>query len=183
MSGIARTIRLASMAAALLAAAGPRLAAQAVPLPDLKAAFVANFAKFTEWPAGPADRSFTFCVTGDAAVATALKDLVEKHNFAVVNLSPLASDDALRNCQVLYLGGVDEKRMAQMLAAVGGAPVFTVGDAEHFAERGGVAQLILEKDRMRFAINTDAVQRAHLQLSAKLLTLAVIVKDGGNASR
>jgi len=40
-----------------------------------------------------------------------------------------------------------------------------------------VAQLILENNRMRFAINLAAAQRARLQLSSKLLSLATIVKD------
>jgi hypothetical protein len=53
-------------------------------------------------------------------------------------------------------------------------PVFTVSDADNFAESGGVAQLILEKERMRFAVNVPAATRARLQLSSKLLSLARI---------
>jgi uncharacterized protein DUF4154 len=89
----------------------------------------------------------------------------------------------LRHCQVLYVSGIDQKRVTQLLAAVQDSPVFTVSDDGHFAERGGVAELIVQKDRMRFAINTDAAQRARLQLSSKLLTLAIIVKDGSHAER
>ena len=55
--------------------------------------------------------------------------------------------------------------------------MFSVSDREKFAESGGVAQLILENNRMRFAINLAAAQRARLQISSKLLSLATIVKD------
>ena len=41
-----------------------------------------------------------------------------------------------------------------------------------------MAQFRLEKGRMRFTINPGAALRAHLTLSAKLLSLATIVKDG-----
>ena len=49
-----------------------------------------------------------------------------------------------------------------------------------FAESGGVAQLIVENDRMRFAINIASAQRVRLNISSKLLSLAKIVKDQSN---
>ena len=64
-----------------------------------------------------------------------------------------------------------------MTDALKDAPVFSVSDRDNFAESGGVAQLILENNRMRFVINLAAAQRARLQLSSKLLSLATIVKD------
>ena len=78
---------------------------------------------------------------------------------------------------MLYVGGVDSKQFAQLLESARDTPVFTVGDGEKFAERGGVAQLVLENDRMRFTINTAAAQRARLTLSSRLLSLASIVKE------
>lgn len=89
----------------------------------------------------------------------------------------IKGDTPIRWCHLLYVGGVDSKQFAQLLESVRDAPVFTVGDGEKFAERGGVAQLVLEKDRMRFAINIAAAQRARLTLSSRLLSLATIVKD------
>ena len=64
-----------------------------------------------------------------------------------------------------------------------GAAVFTVGEADHFAESGGIAQLVQDHGRMRFAINPAAAQRARLVLSAQLLNLAIVVKDVPYASR
>ena len=46
---------------------------------------------------------------------------------------------------------------------------------------GGVAQLMLDSGRMRFAFNVDAAQRARLKISSKLLSLARIVKDERSA--
>jgi hypothetical protein len=37
----------------------------------------------------------------------------------------------------------------------------------------------LDEKKVRFAINVDAVQRAHLTVSSKLLALARIVHDDG----
>jgi hypothetical protein len=155
-------------------------AGQAVSLPSLKAAFLVNFAKFAEWPedALPAGRVFTFCVTGDRAVADvleqAIKDRPGQEPMSVVFMTP---DAPLRGCQILYLGGMSLKELRRTVETLKAMPIFTVSDVDGFAELGGVAQLRLERGRMRFAINPAAAQRAHLGLSAKLLSLATIVKD------
>jgi len=52
-----------------------------------------------------------------------------------------------------------------------------VGEGAGFAEHGGGIQFFLEDNKLRFAINVDAVHRAHLTVSSKLLALAKIVHD------
>jgi len=153
----------------------------------LKAAFLYNFAKFTEWPSdslAPGQR-LSLCVVGDSAVADALEETikgraVEGHELTV---RVVKTDGLLRSCHMLYVSGLDAKQSAQLLEALKGAPVFTVGDGDKFAETGGVAQLILENDRMRFAINVTSARRARLNLSSKLLSLAKIIRDERDVPR
>lgn len=153
---------------------------QDVSLASLKAAFLSNFAKFASWPddALPAGRVFTFCVSGDKAVAEALEKGIKQHPgqepVSVVIVKP---DGSLTGCHILYLGGINLRDARHTVEPLKGAPVFTVSDVAGFAENGGVAQFRLEDGRMRFAINPAAAQRARLSLSAKLLSLAIIVKD------
>lgn len=52
-----------------------------------------------------------------------------------------------------------------------------LGRARICAERGGGVQFFLENNRLRFAVNLDVVQRAKLNLSSKLLSLARIVHE------
>jgi uncharacterized protein DUF4154 len=155
--------------------------AQSATAAALTSAFLYNFAKFTEWPAdslAPGQR-LALCVLGDNAVATALDQTIkghaiESHELTVELLKP---DASARSCHLLYVSGLDEKRSAQLIESLKSVPVLTASDANRFAELGGVAQLTLENGRMRFAINVSAAQRARLQLSSKLLSLARIVKD------
>jgi uncharacterized protein DUF4154 len=165
--------------AALLS--GPSAAAaQDVSVPVLKAAFLTNFAKFAVWPdeGAPAGRTFTFCVSGDKAVAAALEQGFKAHPgqepVSVIFVEP---DGPLSACQMLYLGGLNLRDTRRALDALKGAPTFTVSDVDGFAQQGGMVQLRLEQGRMRFVINPAAAQRAHIALSAKLLSLATIVKD------
>jgi len=173
-------IPLVLVVAALLCGPWPA-AAQDVSVPALKAAFLSNFVKFTEWPEDQRapGRVFTFCVSGDKAVTAALLQGLTDHPGAVpMSVIVVTPDGPLHACQMLYVGGTELRQARRVIDALKGAAVFTVSDIEGFAEAGGVAQLRLENGRMRFTINPGAAQRAHLTLSAKLLRLATIVKDG-----
>ena len=168
-------------ATAALACVGARPTAAAdVTAATLKAAFLYNFAKFAEWPAEAlsAGQRLSLCVIGDHAVADALGEIIsgraiEGHELVVAIVKP---DGPLRSCHLLYVGGLGARETPPLLETLNGSPVFTVGDGEKFAESGGVAQLILENDRMRFAINVAAARRARLRLSSRLLSLAQIVQ-------
>jgi hypothetical protein len=173
---------------AALSLSGALVAAQSVTASALKAAFLYNFANFTQWPAdvlAPGQR-LSLCVLGDSAVADALEQTikgrgVDKHELTVSVIK--GADGPILLCHLLYVSGVDGKKADQLLFALSGTSVFTVGDGDRFAEMGGVAQLILENGRMRFAVNVGAARRAHLNISSKLLTLATIIKDQPDVQR
>lgn len=155
------------------------LTAQTASAPALKAAFVYNFAKFTEWPADAAKTGpLTICVLGDMLIADELDSTVkgraiDGREVVVVR----AQSDALRACHVLYLSGFDARRWQQIIDDLKSAPVLTVSDADHFAEAGGIAGLFVDNGKMRFAVNVEAAKRARLQISSRLLSLAKLVKD------
>jgi hypothetical protein len=161
--------------------------AQRVTAPALKAAFLYNFANFTDWPAdrlAPGQR-LSLCVIGDNAVADALEQTIKGRTVDAHELTVeiIKIDGPVSRCHLVYVSGVDTKSSARLLDALNGTSVFTVGDGDRFAEMGGIAQLILENDRMRFVVNVDAAHRANLKISSKLLTLAKIVKDQNEIQR
>jgi hypothetical protein len=155
--------------------------AQGTVEPALKAAFLYNFVKFTDWPAeaAPSDAAVRLCVLGDEAVEAALEQTVKSHQVGGRSLTVVRVnvDDALSPCRVLYVTGLDRHRLTQLLERIKAAPVFTVSDVDGFAALGGVGQLFVENGKMRFALNPTSAQRAGLRLSSKLLALAKIVKD------
>ena len=173
------TIGLAAAAAWCIAAASPAIA-QLSTESDQRAAFIRNFAKFAEWPHDSRDpRVFMFCIIGDPATAASLeRSLRQRPAPLAISVAKVKPEDAPGACQLIYATGLDTRQKEQLLNRVNGRPVFTVSDAAGFAEQGGVAQLFVEGGRMRFAINQAAAHRAHLALSAQLLTLATLVKDG-----
>jgi hypothetical protein len=80
-------------------------------------------------------------------------------------------------CHVLYLAGSDQKRWLEVSGMLNGRLVLTVSDAARFAQTGGMVELSLERGRMQIAVNTDALQRARVRLSSRVLALAKIVRD------
>ena len=156
-------------------------AAQTAGASKVKAAFLYNFAKFAQWPAEslPPGERLQLCVVGDDAVADALEQTIKGRAIEGHELSVrvVGTDAVLRSCHLVYVDGRDARRSSQALEALRGAAVLSVGDGDKFAELGGVAQLVLEQDRMRFSVNVTAVERARLRLSSKLLSLASIVRE------
>jgi hypothetical protein len=168
-------------AAASMFLVGTVAAAQsAVTIPELKAAFVFNLVKFVEWPGDAVEIGpLTICVLGDAALADGLDHTVKKgrtiNGREVLVLRVKA--DGLRPCHVLYLTGVAPRRLEQIIDELKSAPVLTVSDTDQFAQEGGIAGLLVDGGKIRFAVNVEASQRARLHISSKLLNLATIVRD------
>jgi hypothetical protein len=169
-----------TVAACLLFASSAR--PQDVTEPALKAAFVYNFAKFTEWPADvlPATALFSACVLGDDSVGDALARTVQGRQLAGhgISVSRVQLAGSLRGCHLLYMSGVTPAQVAVVVTAIRGAPVLTISDIDDFPRLGGIAHVFVENGKMRFDLNLEIARRARLQLSSKLLALAAHVHDG-----
>ncbi len=155
--------------------------AQSVSAPDLAAAFLFNFVKYTTWPADvlPDGSPIVVCVGGNDWVADSLVQLtrnqrVDGHPLSIrrTNL-----ERSLDGCHVVYGAALDANRVSELVRAASGRPILTVSDSADFAQRGGVANFFVDDGRMRFAVNPAAAERARLRISSRLLTLAKVVRD------
>lgn len=160
-----------------LAPAAPEIAEENA----VKAAFIYNFAKFSDWPDEHWNRAprLRICVTGngtDLTQAVAALDAKPPVRGKGVDVRILARAEEGAQCHILVITG---RASAQpVLQALGTAPVLTVGEADGFAAAGGVIGLYMEGDKVRFEANPDAAQRAGLKLSSQILRLARLVRDG-----
>ncbi|OWW19121.1 YfiR family protein [Noviherbaspirillum denitrificans] len=163
-------------AAFLLPAA---VAAEPVPEYALKAAFVYNFALFTEWPSDTAYEGGTLniCVNPGSVLRQSLAGLGERavkgRRIAVRNLAAL---DALNTCHVLFVDGGDRERWVQIKKGLGGAAVLTISDDEEIGHDGSIIALSMDNKRVVFDVDTRAARQARLAISSKLLRLARMVQ-------
>ena len=176
--------RLVTTSVTLVAAliTGPGIAAGADAAPDVavKAALLYNFAKFAEWPALLSGAPIAFCVVSDDGIAAALVETVRGQNINGHTLDVSRPQDSAtwRVCHLLFIADAETRRSAVGLGGVKTLPILTVSDGKGFAQADGVIELYVEGGRMRFAINVDAVERAGLRLSSRLLGLAKVVRSG-----
>jgi hypothetical protein len=151
----------------------------------VKAAFLFHFAQLVEWPSGalgPDNRAFTFCTVGEDLVPGTLEATVEGKQIGSrsIQVRHVQESADLQACQVLFLAVRDNKRVPPILASLKTASVLTVGNAENFADEGGMIGFCLQESKIRFDINLQAAQRAHLKISSRLLVLAKrVVGDSG----
>jgi hypothetical protein len=177
---------LSAVACALLAAT----AAFPVEAPrrgeyEVKAAFLYNFAKFVKWPDGtPTGPTFVIAVLGDDPFGAVLdRAFADKTILGKpVELRRVASPEAAREAQMVFVASSEEPRLAKVLAALGGSTALTVGETDGFADRGGMIAFQLRGDVVRFDINLDQVEREHLRMSSQLIRLAqrLIGRPGGS---
>jgi hypothetical protein len=155
--------------------------AQDVTEPALKAAYIFNFARFTEWPADamPTGAPLVLCVLGDPAIGESLERAVKGRVLAgrSIDVSLLASDgQSLAGCHIAYLSGVTASQAAKVVAGLRDAPVLTISDLKGFTELGGIAQFFFEHGQLRFDVQLASARRARLQISSRLLTMARATK-------
>jgi hypothetical protein len=163
------------LALALLLAVPGIAPAQAVQEYDVKAAFLYNFTKFVDWPpeAFPDPNSLKICVLGDDPFGGSLQavagEQVANHRLTVVRTDSISKPGG---CQILFISHSERDRLPQILAAVKGSPVLTVGDTKGFVDDGVIINFTFDGSKVRFEINTESADRAGLRISSKLLQLA-----------
>ena len=149
---------------------------------EVKASFVYTVAKFVDWPAEALvdpGAPFVFVVLGDDPFEESLVHTVAGKTVGGHPVEVRGAKDAkdLVACHVLFVGRSEASRVNEVLAQLRGASVLTVSDSERFAQSGGVMRLALDENMVRFEINVDAAERAHLQISSKILKLGKVVRD------
>lgn len=142
----------------------------------IKAAFLYNFALFTQWPEDthPTEgAALRLCVLGQDPFGKALRDLAgSRVQGRPLSVERAASAAEARACHILFISRSEEPRLAAILDALGESSILTVGDSEGLARRGVVISLFLARDRVAFDVNTHAARAARLAISAKVLRLA-----------
>lgn len=154
--------------------------AHAEPLPEyaVKAGFLYNFAVYTEWPAEaqPTD-TFKLCVMGEDPFEQALAAIQGKSlRQSVVQVITGVDLASAKQCHLLFINEPDSVHLGNIIRRLGNLPILTVAQQEDFLRVGGMIQLSMEENRVRFSVNWAAARQARLKLSAAMLRLALKVE-------
>jgi YfiR/HmsC-like len=168
---------------------------------DIKAVFLFNFIKFTEWPAGKIAEPNTITIGllgenqfGDAFDPVKDKPVKDKQltikNFGRFRKSfPQSREghqtvdnagklefanyiEQLRKCHVLFICDSERENYKEILDAVKGYGVLTVGETEDFLDVNGIITFIPGTEKPVFEINLKVCEQEGLKISSKVLRLA-----------
>jgi hypothetical protein len=144
----------------------------------IKAAFIYDMIKATEWPKARAD-SLTICVLGRDPFGPAWDSIAGKPvNGRRLQITTLTGPKGLGGCDVLFVGTSERVRWAQIHADLASRPILTVSEMSGFSRDGGMVTLMNVDNRLRFDVNLRAVRDAGLSINTDALEQANAVHAG-----
>lgn len=160
---------------------------------DIKAAFLYNFIKFTEWPKGKfaEPNTITIGLLGEHQFGDAfdpVKDKTVKNQRLIIkNLGrfrkSFPQDNAgklefadyieqLRKCHVLFICDSERENFKTIIEAVKGYGVLTVGETADFLDVNGIITFIPGTEKPVLEINQKVCEQEGLKISSNVLQLA-----------
>lgn len=164
---------------ALVLSPAPRALAQSED--GVKAAFLYNFAKFTEWPAAAfADASAKISIgfVGGGALADTFSQAItgKNANGREFDVKKLGGAAEAGSCHIVFVS--DASQAGAVVSATKGKPVLTVGEGEGFTGAGGMIGFVKDGAKVVFELNLEPAGAAGLKVDAKLKSVAKSVKGG-----
>ena len=182
---------LRAFAALLLLVAGwPACAQQPIRAPEVEAAYLVNFLRYTEWPQhtfASAQAPYVVTVIGSEPEAQSVRavaqaaGLINGRSIEVRQVPKVRDPDhaknkqnmeTLRSSHLVFFHASAGNVSQQDLAPLAGQPVLTVSDVPGFAADGGMLGLLTSAGHIVFEANPDVIRQSGLLVSAKVLKLA-----------
>ena len=143
----------------------------------VKGAYLYKFGAFIDWPqsAFPTpDSPFIIGILGNDPFGPSLDEVVQNQtvNGRPIVISRYKRVEQARAAHVLYISPTETENLAQILASLRDTNVLTVSDQSKDAK--GIINFILQENKIRFAIDPEAANRAGLKVSSKLLSVAKV---------
>lgn len=143
---------------------------------QVKAGYLYNFLRFTEWPAAslPSGAPYRIGIVNDDATAKIIAESLhdKQVNERPIQVVSIPSDGSTMGCHLIFVPRTTTFTITQTPPP----PVLLVGESDSFAAESGMIGFVLRGYSIRFQVNLDATRRAGLKLSGRLASLAEIVQ-------
>lgn len=151
---------------------------------EVKAAFLYNFAKFTQWPQDVFPDTASPILIGILGVdpfGSTLDAAIEGRSVAgrPIAVKRVRTAEEAQACHILFISRSERAKIALIIAALKDSPVLTISESDNAALHGVMINFVLDRNRVRFEINAKSAFRARLNLSSQLLRLAVNLNATG----
>jgi hypothetical protein len=146
---------------------------------QVKALYLYNFSVFIEWPTNKFAKTNSPIVIGvlaDRDVETELGKIARKvpAGSRPLLIRRLTANADFTECHIVFIG--HDQRLDPVLAKLKSVQgILTVAEHEQFGQRGGMINIVLDEDQLRYEINRVATEKAGLKPSAQLIRHALKV--------
>ena len=141
----------------------------------IKAAFIFDMLKATQWPKARPGR-VVLCVLGQDPFGTAWHSIEGRPvGKSRLDVAPIEAASDVSGCDALFLGTSEHARWPQIRDALGTRPILTMSEMVGFARDGGMIALMDVDNRLRFDVNLKAVHKAGLSINTDALEQANMV--------
>lgn len=152
---------------------------------QIKAAMLANFALFVDWPSAAfstAGSPFVACVVGSDPFGPWLKhELGEYVGSHRVEIRYPENAEAAPECHMVFISHSEQPRLKRVLHSLRNTNALIVsdaGDITDFCRNGGMIRFVMEGRKVRFDLNADAAAQAGLKIDSKLKRVSGSTKCG-----
>ena len=145
----------------------------------VRAAYVFSLTKYVFWPNG--HDHLLIGVVGDGDMGPVLKQVLDgkTSDGKNIRIAIHPSEAELHDCDILYVTDSPPAEIHAILRRIAGRSVLTVGETDRFVRAGGMVAMVRVGDQMQIEVNLIELRTAQLQMSSRLLRLAVIVAGDG----
>lgn len=172
--------RAALAALVLSAALAPVRCALALEVSEYqaKAVYLYNFISFFQWPGAP-EAPLVLGIVGEDRFGDSFADVENKpvkstgRLLVIKRFGPYRPGMDLRACNMLFIGSSERRHAEKIVQSVSGLPVLTVSEFSGFVDGGGMINLVMKQDRLRWEINRGALERSGLTVHSMILQSAV----------
>ncbi|MCK5214330.1 MAG: YfiR family protein [Candidatus Omnitrophica bacterium] len=188
-----RKIRLIIIACLLINSAAAVYGARSLEeYRELKRQWVYNVARFVTWPARSfslTDTPFIVGIIGEELQKA--EDLFKGKTIQgrKVEVKRFNSAYDVKFCHLLYISASQKNSVSSIIMnskrlkpSTGGgtsrvltstsSAILTISDMENFIQKGGMVQLVVKENKIRFQVNQTSAKKAGLKISSQLLKLA-----------
>ena len=142
----------------------------------IKAAFIYNFARFTQWPDDTGE--LKICVYGEDPFGASIDSFNGKQsNGRTIKIVRTQLIEEVKSCHIAFLNIIPPERrlFVRALKEIKDTNVLTIADAAGVIDFGVMIGLKIDSDKVAFDVNHTVAKSSEIEISAKLLMLAQVV--------
>lgn len=139
----------------------------------IKAAFIYNFARFTQWP--DKDHELKICIYGDDPFGYYIDELDSKkvgsRTIKIIRTNIIKN---IKPCHVVFLNIIpsDNNQYKKVINELKDSSVLTMSDTKNAIDKGVMVGFEINNNRVSFDINYTAAKQAGLKIKSQLLIIS-----------